>query len=258
LLLLLSFYGLYVVRSQTCQTTRDSVDASKKCIFPFKFKGVTYNGCPVDLVDKDRRWCSTKVDRSGNHVTGEDKYGFCSNNCPIHRDRPASTPSFAKSNFKRKDKEDPYKSCVTKGGPAGSGVKCQIPFVFKGIQYWGCPVDLVDASETWCSTKVDDKGNHITGIDAYVFCSSSCPKHKQEKAPDNAPESCSRPGEECRPTIQCSAQFSTEQELRQRICKQSDGSRGTCCRDITEITGDGVLPDFGLRAQDVRYFKPKH
>ncbi len=157
---------------------------------------MTYNGCPVDLVDKDRRWCSTKVDRSGNHVTGEDKYGFCSNNCPIHRDRPgsllrsqmrtkqncfllsfpASTPSFAKSNFKRKDKEDPYKSCVTKGGPAGSGVKCQIPFVFKGIQYWGCPVDLVDASETWCSTKVDDKGNHITGIDAYGFCSSSCPK----------------------------------------------------------------------------------
>ena len=73
-----------LILGQKCFTTKDSVDPNKQCIFPFKFKGVTFYGCPTDLIDKKRRWCSTKTDSSGNHVRGEGKYGFCTFDCPKH------------------------------------------------------------------------------------------------------------------------------------------------------------------------------
>jgi len=54
------------------------------CVFPFTYDGVTYFGCPKDLFEADKRWCSTKTDSKGNHVTGQNEYGFCSPNCPVH------------------------------------------------------------------------------------------------------------------------------------------------------------------------------
>ena len=33
---------------------------------------------------------------------------------------------------------------------------------------------------------------------------------------------------------ECSGQFS-KKELKKRVCKQSDGSPGICCKDVTEI-----------------------
>ena len=117
---------------------------------------------------------------------------------------------------------------MTSGGPAGSGVKCQFPFIFRNVQYWGCPPDLSDQTKLWCSTKVDANGNHISGSNAYGFCSSSCPKH-------NSPSTCSNSGESCRPTIICSSQWVTPQDLERNACTQSDGSKGTCCQDITKI-----------------------
>ena len=45
----------------------------KKCIFPFKYHGVTYNQCIKK--NHDRLWCSTKTDANDNHLTGE--YGNC-------------------------------------------------------------------------------------------------------------------------------------------------------------------------------------
>ena len=53
------------------------------CIFPFKYEGVTYTSCPVDLEDPSKRWCSTKVDGYGNHVTGAGEYGYCGPDCPL-------------------------------------------------------------------------------------------------------------------------------------------------------------------------------
>ena len=64
-----------------CITESDSKVANAPCVFPFKHKGVVYEGCPVDRKDKTRRWCSTKIDKDGKHVNGN--YGFCSKNCPI-------------------------------------------------------------------------------------------------------------------------------------------------------------------------------
>ena len=51
------------VEAQNCLTTSDSVDARQKCIFPFTYKGKTYTGCPEDLFEPERRWCSTLVNR---------------------------------------------------------------------------------------------------------------------------------------------------------------------------------------------------
>ena len=41
-------------------------------------------GCPVDVDDKSKRWCSTKVDSHGNHIAHQNQYGHCANNCPAY------------------------------------------------------------------------------------------------------------------------------------------------------------------------------
>ena len=68
-----------------CRTTADSKDPKKPCIFPFKFKGEKYFGCPPDREVKGRRWCSTAVDNRGNHITGKGNFGFCEESCPKHK-----------------------------------------------------------------------------------------------------------------------------------------------------------------------------
>ena len=50
------------------------------CIFPFKFNGRTFNECTWD---EDGAWCSTQVDKNGNHVGGQGKWGLCGQECPI-------------------------------------------------------------------------------------------------------------------------------------------------------------------------------
>ena len=64
-----------------CVTESDSKVPNAPCVFPFKHKGVVYEGCPVDSSDKTRRWCSTKIDENGKHVNGN--HGFCSKSCPV-------------------------------------------------------------------------------------------------------------------------------------------------------------------------------
>jgi len=68
---------------EVCLTTKDSPASEKECIFPFTFNNFTYNGCPLDPTDetKTKRWCSTEVDETGNHVTGGDNYGYCTKGC---------------------------------------------------------------------------------------------------------------------------------------------------------------------------------
>ena len=68
-----------------CRTTADSKDPRKPCIFPFKFKGEKYFGCPPDPEVRGRRWCSTAVDNRGNHITGKGDFGFCEESCPKHK-----------------------------------------------------------------------------------------------------------------------------------------------------------------------------
>merc|ERR1712038_321727 len=73
-------------RSRPCMTV-SGPNPRKRCVFPFTHQGKTYFGCPVDPEQPAQTWCSTKVDSSGKHVTGEDEYGFCSQSCPTHHRR---------------------------------------------------------------------------------------------------------------------------------------------------------------------------
>ena len=53
--------------------------------------------------------------------------------------------------------------------------------IIKGVLYFGCPPDPVEAGEHWCSTKVDKDGNHITGGGFYGLCKTECPRHQPNK-----------------------------------------------------------------------------
>jgi len=66
-----------------CLTSKDSKAPETECVFPFTFNNFTYNGCPTDPTDetKTKRWCSTKVDETGNHITGGDNWGYCTEGC---------------------------------------------------------------------------------------------------------------------------------------------------------------------------------
>ena len=64
--------------------------------------------------------------------------------------------------------------CKTISGPNPKR-ECIFPFTFNGKQYYGCPIDPVDPSKRWCSTKVDSQGNHMIGLDEYGHCNSNCP-----------------------------------------------------------------------------------
>lgn len=89
----------------TCRTTSDSRNPGAKCVFPFKFKGKTYNGCPPDLANPGRGWCSTQTDSNGNHVSGQGNYGFCENSCPTNAE-------MAKTSCNCQVHGQPFTSCA--------------------------------------------------------------------------------------------------------------------------------------------------
>ena len=45
-------------------------EVGQACIFPFTYKGITYNSCTD--VEEDRPWCATGTDYEGNL-----DFGFC-------------------------------------------------------------------------------------------------------------------------------------------------------------------------------------
>ena len=48
---------------------------NETCIFPFIMKGVEYSSCTFHHDGHHKYWCSTKVDRDGNHEIGN--WGYC-------------------------------------------------------------------------------------------------------------------------------------------------------------------------------------
>ena len=66
----------------SCRTTTGA-DPNKPCVFPFKFRSVTYNNCTKVATDPDdtKAWCSTKIDEFGKHVGGKGKWGYCEPKC---------------------------------------------------------------------------------------------------------------------------------------------------------------------------------
>lgn len=58
----------------SCQTSNGA------CIFPFSYRGKTYNGCVKD--SRDRAWCQTEENGSRQW------WGWCSKQCKMHKDCP--------------------------------------------------------------------------------------------------------------------------------------------------------------------------
>ena len=72
----------------TCRVV-DGPSKHEPCVFPFAWKatGKTYSKCAFEPGQGDEAgWCSTRVDGSGNHVTGGQHWGTCDPVlCPLHR-----------------------------------------------------------------------------------------------------------------------------------------------------------------------------
>ena len=58
------------------------------------------------------------------------------------------------------DLDDEYKEnvCITTSDSADPDKKCVFPFTHDGFIYNGCPIDPIDETKRWCSTKTNDKG----------------------------------------------------------------------------------------------------
>jgi len=62
-----------------CTVGDEGVGAGAACIFPFMYKGETYNSCTT--VDSDAPWCATEVDVYGNYIEQTSKWGYCGSLC---------------------------------------------------------------------------------------------------------------------------------------------------------------------------------
>merc|ERR1719491_100145 len=62
-------------------------------------------------------------------------------------------------------------SCMTVDGPA-AGSSCVSPFNFGGETISGCTTIDGD-TKPWCSTQVDENGDHVAGVDAWGYCDAS-------------------------------------------------------------------------------------
>ena len=55
----------------------------KKCIFPFKYFGKSYNECTWNDAPTKKPWCSTNVTEDGYHIEENGNWGVCGNGCSI-------------------------------------------------------------------------------------------------------------------------------------------------------------------------------
>ena len=80
--ILVEYLGTFSIPVLGCKTTIGA-DPNTLCIFPFRYKGKTYDACTWKDADQtnNQAWCSTKVDNLGNHVRG--KWGDCGQGCPF-------------------------------------------------------------------------------------------------------------------------------------------------------------------------------
>ncbi len=67
-----------------------SLQPPKNCVFPFSFRGSTFNSCTSEGGDvSGELWCSTKTDEFGNHVRGN--WEICPEGCSLETELATAT-----------------------------------------------------------------------------------------------------------------------------------------------------------------------
>ena len=75
-----NFAKYYFQTGKNCTIkTYSPTDVTQMCLFPFKYKGVTYNSCTS--TESEAPWCAIKVtpDREFIDGGGGETWGFCEN-----------------------------------------------------------------------------------------------------------------------------------------------------------------------------------
>jgi len=109
---------------KACETI-GGPNAGLPCKFPFKFRGDTKKGCILDSDPENKYWCSTKVDKEGNHIPNEGNWAHCSDGCP--KDDSVSS---GKSGAEEETPELEGSTCTSKSGELGS---CSLPSSCVGV-----------------------------------------------------------------------------------------------------------------------------
>jgi len=65
-----------------------TVGNGKRCQFPFRYREKVFASCTREFDNDNKPWCSTKTDKQGNHVIGEDEWGHCPSSCPVDIQNP--------------------------------------------------------------------------------------------------------------------------------------------------------------------------
>ena len=74
------WYKIHFFSELVC-STESGPTPGIPCIFPFELDGVAYHTCKLDEKDGSR-WCSTKIDKNGQHLPGN--WGNCGSDCGEH------------------------------------------------------------------------------------------------------------------------------------------------------------------------------
>jgi len=74
---------------QLC-TTIGGPSAGQPCVLPFKFMGKLRTGCTTENDPDGKYWCSTKVDKDGNHIPKQDNWAHCGQGCQQEKEESSS------------------------------------------------------------------------------------------------------------------------------------------------------------------------
>ena len=85
----------------------------------------------------------------------------------------SSKPIFSNSRIFQKCRNCRAKKCSTVGG-ASPNASCVLPFIYDNKEYHSCIYGPFSDGIPWCSTKVDENGNHISKKGHWSYCSDSC------------------------------------------------------------------------------------
>merc|ERR1712227_1033829 len=150
----------------TCLTQQGTT-----CIFPFTYKGVTYDKCTFADSPQDA-WCATGVDTLGNVITNmwqncdltsgcqtEATGGSGSTGGSTGTSGGSSTGSTGSTGGSSTGSTGSTgTSCSTTSGP-DSSKSCVFPFMYNNVMYSQCTD--VQLGSPWCSTEVDADGNFV-------------------------------------------------------------------------------------------------